>query len=838
MRRFYAFIVMIVSMLSVVLFNVQGQYYQFNSGLEYSRGTQITYSITPNDDNDEIKLNEVADLFIERLEEAGAKDYFVDTLEDSSEKSYQIQVRLPGVESNQTNILRSLEADSKIRITTTSDEVVEGDSEIIANSASVYYESSTAFVKVEITDEFADICKKLEESTSDDESTTVGDLIVIWTEYNEETDSYEAAKEGKTIEQLDMQKRILAVLDKSSFHDKTSDSNAYLSFSNIGFASDAVSSQALYSKSAHSVERLLNSSPLDYKITKLYSENLSAKLGNNALLFSSIGILIVLAIIGLILILKYGINGVAGFATLVLSLFITIVVYNFFSLPVTPVFLLSILVTCAMGLTILVTYFERFKNELYKGRTPAKANKDAYKLTVSTAIDASVFTLISSVILAFIARNTMQNFFVFSIISSITNFLICLFITRLLLYFVSNSKVAENKKIYRVNNDLIPNLNNEESQVYFGRHEKFDCKKHAKKSFITLIVLCAISVVSLSAFSIFGNTFNYTNEFDSYTVIQIVDTNGKEEDHFRTEENVYEFFDQFNLKPYETSTTIVTDPKDEDGKKEVYYIEAKFNEFFDENDSIRDEIKNALSTDLNFTFNSVDKDETYDELNFFVCNPQVLTPNFNNALLLILLTAVFAIVYSIIRYRYTFTLATILTIVSNVLITTGLISLFRIPVSSSLGIGLVAGVFVVALFEFILLIKYSQVIKDIKSKNLVFEQRSESIELALRRSITSILVIYLTIIAALFVLSLITNYTLVTTYVVMALTISIGLLLLLFIFTPTYLFAERKLRIKKIKFNKNRKMSARRQEKLRKKEIRNKRLSKEPEEVIIPGIND
>ena len=32
--------------------------------------------------------------------------------------------------------------------------------------------------------------------------------------------------------------------------------------------------------------------------------------------------------------------------------------------------------------------------------------------------------------------------------------------------------------------------------------------------------------------------------------------------------------------------------------------------------------------------------------------------------------------------------------------------------------------------------------------------------------------------------------------------------------------------------------SKRKQEKLRQKEIRNKRLASEPEEVIIPGIND
>lgn len=835
MRRFYAFIVMIVSMLAVVFFNVQGQYYQFNNGLEYSRGTQITYSITPNDDQTEISMNEVSDLFIERLEAAGAKDYFVDTLEDSANEEYQVQVRLPGVEANLTNILRSLEADSQIRITTTNDEVIEGDYEMIPNSASVDFDGSTGIVKIEITEEFADLCKKLDEGSSDGETTVLGDLIIIWTEYDETVDSYEEAKKGETVAQKDMQKRILAVLDKSSFHEKDGDTPAYLTFSAIGFASDSVSSTTLYANSANSVERLLNSTPLDYKITKLYTQNLGAQLGNNAIIFTSVAIIIALVAIAAFLFVKYGLNGIAGFTTLVVSLFLTVVVYNFFSLPITPVFLLSLLASTAMGLTIIITYFERFKNELYKGRSAAKANKDAYKLTVSTAIDASVFTLVASTILAFVARNAMQNFFIFSIISSITNFLLCLLVTRVLLYFLTNSKVAENKKLFRVNTDLIPNLNNEESQVFFGKHEKFNVKKHAKKSFLTLIILGAVSVLSLSAFSIFGNTFNHTNEFDNYTIVQIVDTNGKE--NFSKEEDVEKFFDQFEMDPYEININIVVDPKDEDGKKEVYYIEAKFNTYIGEDDSKRDDVRLALE---NMDFEFIDsEEETYDDLNFLLCSPQVLTPNFNNAILLILLTAVFAIVYSIIRYRYTFTLATITTVASNVLVTTGLISLFRLPVSSNLGIGLVAGVFVVSLLEFILLIKYSQLVKDNKTKVTTYEQRKDIIEVALRRSITPITVVYLAVIIALALFAIFTSKSLITTYLVMALTVSIGLLLLLFIFVPIYLFAERKLRIRRIvRKNKNKKVSKRKQERLRQKEIRNKRLASEPEEVIIPGIND
>ena len=226
MRRFYTFLVMLVSIVAIVIFNVQGQYYQFNSGLEFSRGTQITYLITPDEDNTDFSLQEVAELFSERLEEAGAKDYYVDALEDNvldsdnAETQYQIQIRVAGVEAKLSNILRSVEAHGEIRITTQDNETTENGVEMVKGSATVDYEGSSAYVKIEVTDEFSDeIGKKLEGSVTDENGqvTSQGDYIIIWSDYDETTDSYEEACKGETIEQRKMQEKIIAVLDSSAF---------------------------------------------------------------------------------------------------------------------------------------------------------------------------------------------------------------------------------------------------------------------------------------------------------------------------------------------------------------------------------------------------------------------------------------------------------------------------------------------------------------------------------------------------------------------------------------------------------------------------------------------
>ena len=114
------------------------------------------------------------------------------------------------------------------------------------------------------------------------------------------------------------------------------------------------------------------------------------------------------------------------------------------------------------------------------------------------------------------------------------------------MYWIVNSKKGEDKKLYRIKEDKIPNVNNEESQTYFGEHENFSTEKHNKKAFIGLLVGAIISVGALATFSLASSTFNYTNEFNSYTMIQIIDTNGKE--NFPNKENVEDFFDSVNLE--------------------------------------------------------------------------------------------------------------------------------------------------------------------------------------------------------------------------------------------------------------------------------------------------
>lgn len=844
MRRFYAYILMIFSILAVVLFNVQGQYEIFNYGLEFSNGTEITYRITP-DNLENFKIDNVAEIFNKRLEAAGAKDYYVYLENDeyivdesSSNPTYQVTVKLAGLENKQTNILRSLENYGKFWVTTDKNLRTSDGEDLVRGTASISYDGSKASISIETTDTFTnDIGSNLtvSDSSSDDEDTSSGDKIVIWKDYVDNQDSYEEAIKGETIEQIKMQNKIIAILDASCFVKGNNGAASKLVFDAVGYNSTGTSNETLNSESAHSVQRMLNDSLVDFKIERLHTSLIEPTYGNNSSLRIALSCIAICLIALIFLVVKYGLNGLAGATSIILSLFLSVVLYNTFRLSITPSFLISFACSLVLCLVITVSYLSRFKNELYKGRTPSKANKDSFSKTVSTALDASIFTLITSIILALISKNSIQNFSIFMVITVVIDLLVCLFVNRILFYFLANSSIGLKKKVaYRVKEDLIPDVSKDESQKYFSSFEEFDIKKKQKKSFIVTLLFALVSIASIATFTLAKNsTFAYSNEFNSYTMIQIVDKHGDE--HFATNDDVVSFYkNTINQTPYEVEIIQIVDPNDETKNDNIYYINAKFNLEISKINDVKEVIEAKLtSEDYGLEFVTIEEENiTNDSIKYFEVKPLATVKNYYNAILLVGITALCTIVYCFVRYRYTFILSSIATTGVTVLVTTGLLSLTRLPVSPSIGIALLGGILIATLFEFVLLVKNGQLIKENKAKNLTPAERVNFVTLALRRSMSSLLFIYITIVVSLLTMMFISPIQIYSLFLVAILSITISLLTIIFIFVPIYDFSENHLRIKFKKREKKEKKN------VKKYKAKPKHASREVEEIIIPGIND
>ena len=109
MRRLIAFIVLAISMLGIVLFNVQASVEGLNWSQEFDNGTEVVYKISvPNDPAARIDMDYVVTTMGNRLEDAGATNYSIESLVDINSKEYEVRIILGSRHhSNVSNILRS-----------------------------------------------------------------------------------------------------------------------------------------------------------------------------------------------------------------------------------------------------------------------------------------------------------------------------------------------------------------------------------------------------------------------------------------------------------------------------------------------------------------------------------------------------------------------------------------------------------------------------------------------------------------------------------------------------------------------------------------------------------
>ena len=93
MRRLIAYIVLIVSMLALVFFNVQGGVESFNWSQEFDKGTEVVYNIVPNSENG-VNIENVIETMGNRLEEAGATNYTLESAVNEAENKYEVRIVL------------------------------------------------------------------------------------------------------------------------------------------------------------------------------------------------------------------------------------------------------------------------------------------------------------------------------------------------------------------------------------------------------------------------------------------------------------------------------------------------------------------------------------------------------------------------------------------------------------------------------------------------------------------------------------------------------------------------------------------------------------------------
>ncbi|MCQ2437005.1 MAG: protein translocase subunit SecD [Clostridia bacterium] len=183
---------------------------------------------------------------------------------------------------------------------------------------------------------------------------------------------------------------------------------------------------------------LLRSGALPMDIAEVETRAISATLGIEAINGALIAGLVGLILIILFMLVVYRMPGVA--ASMALCIYILIV---FYTLAITGIQLTlqgvaGILLGIGMAVDANVIIFERFREELKAGRTPAAAVKFGFRNAGRAVIDANVTTLIAAVVLMIFGTGTIKGFATTLMISVIASLFTAVIVTRSLLKAICN----------------------------------------------------------------------------------------------------------------------------------------------------------------------------------------------------------------------------------------------------------------------------------------------------------------------------------------------------------------------------------------------------------------
>ena len=176
MRRLIAYIVLVVSMLGLVLFNVQSSNESLNFSQEFDQGTEVVYQINGagNEQLTNIDIDYIVQEMGDRLESAGATNYTIQQSNDG-DTAYQVRIVLGTRNtSDLDNILRSVSSSGDFSIFTTDGTYGTNSNPIIENTAEVFYnQNNQAYIRVEVTEEVQTVYEMARDEVGDG-------LLVLW----------------------------------------------------------------------------------------------------------------------------------------------------------------------------------------------------------------------------------------------------------------------------------------------------------------------------------------------------------------------------------------------------------------------------------------------------------------------------------------------------------------------------------------------------------------------------------------------------------------------------------------------------------------------------------
>lgn len=449
-------------------------------------------------------------------------------------------------------------------------------------------------------------------------------LIVIWLDYNEEEDSY--ASEGS-----------LCGTDGSNCLSAATVSQ--------GFASDVIIQGNFTEDQVENLVDLINSGSLPSKLTEISSQTVGASFGDNTLQTTFMAGLIGIFLIILFLIIVYRFAGFISAISMLIYTFLVFLVFWVVGGVLTLPGIAALILGIGTAVDSSIITFARIKDELYRGKSLPMAFKEGTKESFSAILDANVIVLLVSIIMFIFGESSIKGFATMQIITVAIIMVTMVGLNRLLLkLFIKTNYFNDKTKLFiNVKPENIPDVSKNE-EVKVVPLKNFNFFKYTKQFVGLSIIILVLGVVMF-----FVQGLNLSVEYQSGSDIAIV-----------TEEKLTEKALNKDLKELGLEKRDIEITKDE---------------------------TNILVNDV-LEGDEVDKvtnyfEEKYDaQTNIGVVSNIVQQELVKNAILSVLLSLLGIIIYISIRFKFSYAVGGVVSLLHDVLFILALFVVFRLQIST------------------------------------------------------------------------------------------------------------------------------------------------------------
>ena len=420
-------------------------------GLDLQGGFEILYkveSIDGSEMNSE-KLKATYKTLSKRIDSLGVSEP-----EIILEGNDKIRVKLAGV-TDPEQARSQLSTVATLSFRDTEDNLLMTSEVLKAGGAKIGQDSSgnpAVALTVADKDKFYEITNKVKDYQQN--------MIVIWLDYNEMSDSYskEASLCGTS------GSRCLSAARVSQ-----------------GFASDVIIQGNFTYDEVSNLVDLINSGSLPSKLTEISSKTVGASFGDDTLQNTLIAGIIGVILIAALLIIVYHFAGFIASIAVLLYTFLVFLIFWLVGGVLTLPGIAAVVLGIGMAVDSNVITFARIKEELYAGKSLPVAFREGNKNSFSAIFDSNLTTLLVAIIMFIFGESSIKGFATMLIITVLVTMFTMVFLTKILLkLFVKTDYFNDKTNLFiKVKKDDIPNVNkNEKPKVQF--YEKLDFLKNRR----------------------------------------------------------------------------------------------------------------------------------------------------------------------------------------------------------------------------------------------------------------------------------------------------------------------------------------------------------------------